>query len=125
MNKLGKQMGLSVSPKWGSQTITAFMTRLWMSSNTFPSSSSSSCSFSLLVLRLFSVVLGLVSSDSQHSLLNVCRPNDHPSFFSLLISHSSFQIIASLDEDPAAQSKQLTLRLQQIAAALENKVTDL
>lgn len=37
----------------------------------------------------------------------------------------SFQIIQSLDEDPAAQSKQLTLRLQQIAAALENKVTDL
>ncbi|XP_028304357.1 plexin-B2b [Gouania willdenowi] len=34
-------------------------------------------------------------------------------------------IIESLDEDPAAQSKQLTLRLQQIAAALENKVTDL
>ncbi|CAB1346303.1 unnamed protein product [Coregonus sp. 'balchen'] len=30
-------------------------------------------------------------------------------------------IIQSLDEDPAAQSKQLTLRLQQIAAALENK----
>lgn len=35
------------------------------------------------------------------------------------------QIIQSLDEDPAAQNKQLTLRLQQIAAALENKVTDL
>uniref|UniRef100_A0A8C2GD85 Plexin b2b n=1 Tax=Cyprinus carpio TaxID=7962 RepID=A0A8C2GD85_CYPCA len=35
------------------------------------------------------------------------------------------RIIMSLDEDPAAQSKQLTLRLQQIAAALENKVTDL
>ncbi|KAG9332888.1 hypothetical protein JZ751_014417 [Albula glossodonta] len=34
-------------------------------------------------------------------------------------------IISSLDDDPAAQSKQLTLRLQQIAAALENKVTDL
>uniref|UniRef100_A0A8C9SV70 Plexin B2 n=1 Tax=Scleropages formosus TaxID=113540 RepID=A0A8C9SV70_SCLFO len=34
-------------------------------------------------------------------------------------------IITSLDEDPAAQNKQLTLRLQQIAAALENKVTDL
>ncbi|KAJ8374068.1 hypothetical protein SKAU_G00046480 [Synaphobranchus kaupii] len=34
-------------------------------------------------------------------------------------------IIASLEQDPAAQSKQLTLRLQQIAAALENKVTDL
>lgn len=34
-------------------------------------------------------------------------------------------IIQSLDEDPAAQTKQLTVRLQQIAAALENKVTDL
>ncbi|TRY62363.1 hypothetical protein DNTS_020994 [Danionella cerebrum] len=34
-------------------------------------------------------------------------------------------IISSLEGDPAAQSKQLTLRLQQIAAALENKVTDL
>ncbi|KAM6937193.1 plexin-B2b [Xenentodon cancila] len=34
-------------------------------------------------------------------------------------------IIASLDEDPTAQSKQLTLRLQQITATLENKVTDL
>ncbi|XP_061085199.1 plexin-B2-like [Conger conger] len=34
-------------------------------------------------------------------------------------------IIASLEEDPAAQSGQLTMRLQQIAAALENKVTDL
>ncbi|XP_077452194.1 plexin-B2b [Stigmatopora argus] len=34
-------------------------------------------------------------------------------------------IISSLDEDPAAQNKQLTVRLQQIAAALENKVTDL
>ncbi|XP_035391860.1 plexin-B2b isoform X2 [Electrophorus electricus] len=35
------------------------------------------------------------------------------------------EVVLSLDEDPAAQSKQLTLRLQQIAAALENKVTDL
>ncbi|XP_014850853.1 PREDICTED: plexin-B2-like isoform X2 [Poecilia mexicana] len=34
-------------------------------------------------------------------------------------------IIQSLDEDPAAQNRQLTLRLQQVAAALENKVTDL
>ncbi|XP_061577070.1 plexin-B2b [Cololabis saira] len=34
-------------------------------------------------------------------------------------------IIASLEEDPAAQSKQLTLRLQQITATMENKVTDL
>ncbi|XP_062860148.1 plexin-B2b [Trichomycterus rosablanca] len=35
------------------------------------------------------------------------------------------EIVLALDEDPTAQSKQLTLRLQQIAAALENKVTDL
>lgn len=48
-----------------------------------------------------------------------------PSLIPLLTFRSPFQIIASLDEDPAAQSKQLTLRLQQIAAALENKVTDL
>ncbi|KAK7896818.1 hypothetical protein WMY93_022143 [Mugilogobius chulae] len=34
-------------------------------------------------------------------------------------------IIQSLDEDPAAQNKHLILRLQQIAAALENKITDL
>lgn len=34
-------------------------------------------------------------------------------------------IISSLEDDPAAQNKQLTLRLQQIAAALEKKVTDL
>uniref|UniRef100_A0A8C6U2I5 Plexin b2a n=1 Tax=Neogobius melanostomus TaxID=47308 RepID=A0A8C6U2I5_9GOBI len=34
-------------------------------------------------------------------------------------------IIQSLDDDPAAQNRQLTFRLQQIAAALENKVTDL
>lgn len=47
------------------------------------------------------------------------------SLIPLLTFRSPFQIIASLDEDPAAQSKQLTLRLQQIAAALENKVTDL
>lgn len=36
-----------------------------------------------------------------------------------------FQIIKSLEEDPAARSKNLTTRLNQIAAALENKVTDL
>lgn len=34
-------------------------------------------------------------------------------------------IIQSLDEDPATQNRQLTFRLQQVAAALENKVTDL
>ncbi|XP_028304931.1 plexin-B2a isoform X2 [Gouania willdenowi] len=34
-------------------------------------------------------------------------------------------IIQSLDDDPAAQNKQLTLRLQQVAAALENKSTEL
>uniref|UniRef100_A0A8C6U5B0 Plexin b2a n=1 Tax=Neogobius melanostomus TaxID=47308 RepID=A0A8C6U5B0_9GOBI len=36
-----------------------------------------------------------------------------------------YDIIQSLDDDPAAQNRQLTFRLQQIAAALENKVTDL
>uniref|UniRef100_A0A8C8A207 Plexin b2b n=1 Tax=Oryzias sinensis TaxID=183150 RepID=A0A8C8A207_9TELE len=35
------------------------------------------------------------------------------------------EIIKSLEEDPAARSKNLTTRLNQIAAALENKVTDL
>lgn len=49
-----------------------------------------------------------------------------PLLFLVFLPYSTpFQIIASLDEDPAAQSKQLTMRLQQIAAALENKVTDL
>ncbi|MCJ8741782.1 hypothetical protein PDJAM_G00074620 [Pangasius djambal] len=35
------------------------------------------------------------------------------------------QIIAALEEDPTAQKMQLGYRLQQIAAAVENKVTDL
>lgn len=35
------------------------------------------------------------------------------------------QVISALEEDPAAQKMQLAFRLQQIAAALENKVTDL
>lgn len=35
------------------------------------------------------------------------------------------QIINALEDDPAAQKMQLAFRLQQIAAALENKVTDL
>ncbi|XP_062439111.1 plexin-B2 isoform X2 [Rhea pennata] len=35
------------------------------------------------------------------------------------------RIINALEEDPAAQKMQLAFRLQQIAAALENKVTDL
>ncbi|XP_030073029.1 plexin-B2 [Microcaecilia unicolor] len=35
------------------------------------------------------------------------------------------EIINALEEDPAAQRMQLAFRLQQIAAALENKVTDL
>lgn len=39
------------------------------------------------------------------------------------VTHS--QIINALEEDPAAQKMQLAFRLQQIAAALENKVTDL
>lgn len=81
-------MGLSVSPKWGLQTISAFMTRQWMSSDTFPSSTSS---FSLLVLHLYSVVLGLVPSDSQHSSFKWSFP--HPPFSSLLISsHLPFSL---------------------------------
>ncbi|XP_058424041.1 plexin-B2 isoform X1 [Diceros bicornis minor] len=35
------------------------------------------------------------------------------------------EVINALEEDPAAQKMQLAFRLQQIAAALENKVTDL
>uniref|UniRef100_A0A6Q2ZCB3 Plexin-B1 n=1 Tax=Esox lucius TaxID=8010 RepID=A0A6Q2ZCB3_ESOLU len=35
------------------------------------------------------------------------------------------QIITALEEDPAAQKMQLGYRLQQVAAAVENKVTDL
>lgn len=35
------------------------------------------------------------------------------------------QIINALEEDPSAQRMQLAIRLQGIAAALENKVTDL
>lgn len=35
------------------------------------------------------------------------------------------EIISALEEDPAAQKMQLAFRLHQIAAALENKVTDL
>ncbi|XP_039718937.1 plexin-B2 [Pteropus medius] len=35
------------------------------------------------------------------------------------------EVISALEEDPAAQKMQLAFRLQQIAAALENKVTDL
>ncbi|XP_077121034.1 plexin-B2 isoform X1 [Ranitomeya variabilis] len=35
------------------------------------------------------------------------------------------EIINALEEDPSAQRMQLAIRLQQIAAALENKVTDL
>uniref|UniRef100_S4RVK4 Plexin B3 n=1 Tax=Petromyzon marinus TaxID=7757 RepID=S4RVK4_PETMA len=35
------------------------------------------------------------------------------------------QLITALEEDPVAQKMQLSYRLQQVAAALENKVTDL
>lgn len=38
---------------------------------------------------------------------------------------SAFQIITALEEDGTAQKMQLGYRLQQIAAAVENKVTDL
>lgn len=36
-----------------------------------------------------------------------------------------FQIITALEDDATAQKMQLGYRLQQIAAAVENKVTDL
>lgn len=35
------------------------------------------------------------------------------------------QIIMALEEDPAGQKMQLAYRLQQVAALVENKVTDL
>lgn len=41
------------------------------------------------------------------------------------VSCVSLQIITALEEDPTAQKMQLGYRLQQIAAAVENKVTDL
>lgn len=40
-------------------------------------------------------------------------------------SSFSCQIITALEEDSTAQKMQLGYRLQQIAAAVENKVTDL
>lgn len=44
----------------------------------------------------------------------------------LFLTHvSSPQIITALEEDTTAQKMQLGYRLQQIAAAVENKVTDL
>lgn len=45
--------------------------------------------------------------------------------FSLTMWGSVFQIITALEEDGTAQKMQLGYRLQQIAAAVENKVTDL
>lgn len=38
---------------------------------------------------------------------------------------SPLQIITALEEDGTAQKMQLGYRLQQVAAAVENKVTDL
>lgn len=38
---------------------------------------------------------------------------------------SARQIISALEEDPVGQKMQLACRLQQIAALVENKVTDL
>lgn len=44
---------------------------------------------------------------------------------SIPVPSSSHQIITALEEDTTAQKMQLGYRLQQIAAAVENKVTDL
>lgn len=41
------------------------------------------------------------------------------------LSNYVWQIITTLEEDSTAQKMQLGYRLQQIAAAVENKVTDL
>lgn len=43
----------------------------------------------------------------------------------MTVSVPVFQIITALEEDGTAQKMQLGYRLQQIAAAVENKVTDL
>ncbi|XP_075894183.1 plexin-B2b isoform X2 [Nelusetta ayraudi] len=53
--------------------------------------------------------------------------NTQPALYLLYQYASKYYdgIIASLDEDPAAQSKQLAVRLQHIVATMENKVTDL
>lgn len=68
-------------------------------------------------------------SDNQPHITSVklhfLVPQKNFSIVVCFLCHRLLQIIQSLDEDPAAQNKQLTLRLQQIAAALENKVTDL
>lgn len=133
MNKLDKQMGLSVSPKWDSQRITAYITRLLMSNNTIFSSHSPPFFFSVhppppcfFAFPTLPLCHPLSNSLSPLYPLHLLYPTSH--FFLLSFLPSFFflsQIIASLEEDPAAQSKQLALRLQQIAAALENKVTDL
>lgn len=43
----------------------------------------------------------------------------------LPLGHTLLQIIMSLDEDSSGQKMQLAYRLQQVAALVENKVTDL
>uniref|UniRef100_A0A673LCB7 Plexin-B2-like n=1 Tax=Sinocyclocheilus rhinocerous TaxID=307959 RepID=A0A673LCB7_9TELE len=65
--------------------------------------------------------------DMNTHLAEVSRLNTQVALHQLYQYASKYYdgIISSLEDDPAAQSKQLTLRLQQIAAALENKVTDL
>lgn len=47
------------------------------------------------------------------------------SIMSLCVFSTCHQIITALEEDTTAQKMQLGYRLQQIAAAVENKVTDL
>lgn len=43
----------------------------------------------------------------------------------MLVLFAFLQIISALEEDPVGQKMQLAYRLQQIAALVENKVTDL
>uniref|UniRef100_A0A8C2SCM3 Sema domain-containing protein n=1 Tax=Capra hircus TaxID=9925 RepID=A0A8C2SCM3_CAPHI len=65
------------------------------------------------------------ASDQEMNSILAELSRVRPSFCSLGWLVSAFQIITALEEDGTAQKMQLGYRLQQIAAAVENKVTDL
>uniref|UniRef100_A0A8C4LSN1 Plexin B1 n=1 Tax=Equus asinus asinus TaxID=83772 RepID=A0A8C4LSN1_EQUAS len=66
------------------------------------------------------------SDQEMNSILaELSRADMSAGHFSLTMWGSVFQIITALEEDGTAQKMQLGYRLQQIAAAVENKVTDL
>uniref|UniRef100_A0A7N8Y1W9 Plexin-B1 n=1 Tax=Mastacembelus armatus TaxID=205130 RepID=A0A7N8Y1W9_9TELE len=79
-----------------------------------------------MVERYYADIRQTISASDQEmnsalaELSRVCYINDFH------LTHSpSCQIITALEEDSTAQKMQLGYRLQQIAAAVENKVTDL